>query len=138
MDLSQIPKVFWHALSFSVVALTLGLLVFGYRSSTISIEIANTKIGLNQAVNETERLNTELQKKAQVLHLAKAELQLQADNLNKELTNSNTMPSRVFESAKESVEAVEIPQEDFTKNKSYIDKIKENLLDVRQYQVPKS
>jgi hypothetical protein len=67
MDLSHIPKTFWHALSLAILAATLGLVIVAYRSSAVSIEVANTKISLSGVVSETEELAKRLQEESEAL-----------------------------------------------------------------------
>ena len=74
MDVAGIPKTFWHAVSVSILALTFGLLLIAYRSATVTIEIANTKIVLSKAIFETERLNEDLKKEALRLERARVGL----------------------------------------------------------------
>ncbi len=76
MDIVNIPKSFWHAVSISLVSLTFGFLFIAYRSSTISIEIANTKIALTQAAANVERASSALQD--QVAAVQKVQLQHRA------------------------------------------------------------
>ena len=47
MDIQQIPKTFWHALSLAVIVVSCGLTYIAYKSSSVSIEIANAKINLS-------------------------------------------------------------------------------------------
>lgn len=74
MDLTHIPKSFWHALSISIVALTFGFLIIAYRSSTISIEVANTKIALTKAASDVEKTALALQVKAKAVTESQREL----------------------------------------------------------------
>ena len=75
MDTASIPKVFWHALSFCMVIATLGLLIIAYQSTTISLEIANTKIELSTAISETKEIKGELQLENERLQKANAMLE---------------------------------------------------------------
>ncbi|SRR6266571_884940 len=147
MDLARIPNSFWNSLSFAVVALTIGLLVFGYRSTTISIEIADTKIGLNQSVNDMERINAELQQKAESLQQAKAELQGRVEQLNAEISRLNSEAAAgggrpvkplSVQPAKMPLAEITIPAEALKQNQSQLNAIKQNLIDVRQKQWPKN
>jgi hypothetical protein len=74
MEISNIPKVFWYSLSISILALTFGLLFIDYRSTSISIEVANTKIALSQALSDTEKVASTLKQEAQSLEVAQKEL----------------------------------------------------------------
>lgn len=60
MEVSQIPKSFWHAASFCMVVATLGLLYIAYSSSSVSIEIANAKIELSSALSQAKDIKHEL------------------------------------------------------------------------------
>jgi hypothetical protein len=76
MEITNIPKSFWHAVSISIISLTFGFLFIAYRSTSISIEIANTKIALTQAAVNVERASSALQD--QVAAVQKEQLQQQA------------------------------------------------------------
>ena len=60
MDISNIPKTFWHSLSIAILIATIGLTIISYKSDSVSIEIASTKISLLSAIEETEKLNGRL------------------------------------------------------------------------------
>ena len=60
MDTKNIPATFWYALSFCMVVATLGLLFIAYRSTTVSIEIANAKIELSSAISQTKEIKSDL------------------------------------------------------------------------------
>ncbi len=60
MEISHIPKSFWHAMSFCMVAATLGLLYIAYFSSSVSIEIANAKIELSSAIYQAKNIKNDL------------------------------------------------------------------------------
>ena len=50
MDIQQIPKTFWHAVSLAVIVVSCGLTFIAYQASSVSIEIANAKITLSSEV----------------------------------------------------------------------------------------
>lgn len=75
MDMANIPRSFWHALSFCMVAATLGLLYIAQSSSSVSIEIANAKIELSSAISQVKDIKSDLQ--AENIRLAEANLLLQ-------------------------------------------------------------
>lgn len=75
MDMTNIPRSFWHALSFCMVAATLGLLYIAQSSSSVSIEIANAKIELSSAISQVKDIKSDLQ--AENIRLAEANLLLQ-------------------------------------------------------------
>lgn len=80
MDTSSIPKSFWHALSFCMVTATLGIIFIAYRSSTVSIEIANAKISLSSALGTVKDIKSELEKENERLKNANDELQTKLQN----------------------------------------------------------
>ncbi len=51
MELQYIPRTFWHSLSLSVLIVSTGLTLIAYKSSTVSIELANAKINLSSEVS---------------------------------------------------------------------------------------
>jgi len=63
VDISNIPKTFWHSISIAILIATIGLTIISYKSASVSIEIANTKISLLSAIAETEKLNESLRMK---------------------------------------------------------------------------
>ena len=75
MDISNIPKSFWYALSFCMVAATLGILFIAYKSSSVSIEIANAKIKLSSAIEKTKEVRNRLQIENEKLQQTNADLQ---------------------------------------------------------------
>ena len=60
MDISNIPKTFWHSISIAILIATIGLTIISYKSASVSIEIASTKISLLSAIEKTEKLNESL------------------------------------------------------------------------------
>ncbi|SEF93465.1 hypothetical protein [Vibrio hangzhouensis] len=50
MEIQHIPKTFWHALSVAVLVVSSGLTYIAYKSSSVSIELANAKINLSSEV----------------------------------------------------------------------------------------
>lgn len=83
MDTSNIPKAFWYSLSFCMVAGTLGLLLIAYRASSVSIEIANTKIELLAAISQTKEIRDNLEAESQRLASANKLFQENIDTLAK-------------------------------------------------------
>ena len=74
MDIQYIPKTFWHALSIAVLIVTIGLTYIAYRSSSVSIELADAKINLtkevttstialSEALEEAKRAKADAEKK---------------------------------------------------------------------------
>ena len=87
MDISNIPKTFWHALSLSVVLLTGGFLVLAYQSASVSIEMANTKITLYQAAEEAKAISNEIEREYEQLE----ELQNQVQNIMSSLRKNRSL-----------------------------------------------
>ncbi|MBU4320888.1 MAG: hypothetical protein KJ739_07360 [Nitrospinae bacterium] len=109
MDISHIPRSFWHALSFCMVVATIGLLIIAYKSSSVSIEIANTKIELSSVITKTKEIRNELQIEDERLKQANKELQekLKAPKLNE--ATSKIM----LEELKKSGQRIEMSKERF-------------------------
>lgn len=80
MDTSNIPKSFWYALSFCMVTATLGIIFIAYRSSSVSIEIANAKISLSSALGTVKDIKSDLEKENERLKNANNELQAKLQN----------------------------------------------------------
>lgn len=92
MDISSIPKTFWHALSLSVLLATGGLVYIAYQSSTVSIEIANAKIQLSSAITETKEIKSDLEVENERLRQAAEELKTKI-RLLENLVSSGSPPS---------------------------------------------
>jgi hypothetical protein len=75
MDISNIPKTFWYSVSFCIIFLTISFVVIAWKSTSLTIEIANTKIGLSQAATRTEVVNEQLRGIAEELDDERKELQ---------------------------------------------------------------
>ena len=90
MDTSNIPKTFWHSLSFCMVVGTVGLLVIAYKASSVSIEIANAKIELSSAVSQTKEIKTDLEAESKRLISAKRLFQENVDALAKSAKSSKS------------------------------------------------
>jgi len=85
MDAANIPKSFWYALSFCMIVATLGLVYIAYRSTSVSIEIADAKINLSSAFGQVQDIKANLEAENQRLIQANAELQDRLKNVNAEL-----------------------------------------------------
>ncbi len=81
MDASNAPKFFWYSLSVAILACTVMLLVIAYRSTDVSIRIANAKIDLKQNAAEVEKVNDQLLQENERIKTAQAELQRKYDKL---------------------------------------------------------
>ena len=91
MDSANIPKSFWHALSFCMISATLGLISIAYRASSVSIEIADAKINLSSAISEVKDIKNELEQENKNLRRANQELQAklkEADRVVRALPDS--------------------------------------------------
>jgi hypothetical protein len=60
MYLGNIPKVFWYSLSACMLAVTFGFLYLAYKATSVSVEIAHTKVELLNAAREIKEANKEL------------------------------------------------------------------------------
>ncbi|HQT27183.1 MAG TPA: hypothetical protein PLK99_11425 [Burkholderiales bacterium] len=70
METSNIPGTFWHAPSICMIVATLGLVFIAYRSSSVSIEIADAKISLNSALSTAKDIRSDLEKENESLKAA--------------------------------------------------------------------
>jgi hypothetical protein len=115
MDIPKsIPKFFWYSLSIAILIVSIGLTYIAYRSSTVTIELANTKINLssevasstialNTAIDEAENVKKEAEKKYNQLFAEYERIKTQLDNIKeqsitadvdtKELINKLTIKS---------------------------------------------
>ena len=91
MDTSNIPKTFWHSLSVAVLACTAMLLVIAYRSTDVSIRIANAKIDLKRGVAEVERLNKDLEAENERLKAAQDRLEQKYQEIERTLKRPGTV-----------------------------------------------
>ncbi|VAX00011.1 hypothetical protein MNBD_GAMMA19-395 [hydrothermal vent metagenome] len=74
MDIAHIPKSFWRSLSFCMVVATIGVLYIAYKSSSVSIEIADAKISLSSAISTTKEIKSNLEKENERLKKVNAEI----------------------------------------------------------------
>ncbi|MBE9171396.1 hypothetical protein IQ238_29190 [Pleurocapsales cyanobacterium LEGE 06147] len=58
---NNLPPIFWYALSASLLFLASGLSLSVFKSSTLSLQIANTKLNLNNAIARTRELTQKLE-----------------------------------------------------------------------------
>lgn len=75
MDISNIPKPFWYSVSFCIVFLTISFVVIAWKSTSLTIEIANAKVSLSQAATHTEIANKQLMNVAEELYEERAQLE---------------------------------------------------------------
>jgi hypothetical protein len=75
MDISNIPKTFWYSASFCIVFLTISFVAIAWKSTSLTIEIANAKIGLSQAATRTEVVNERLRQYTEELDKERNQLE---------------------------------------------------------------
>jgi uncharacterized protein YlxW (UPF0749 family) len=135
MDISSIPKTFWHALSLSVLIATGGLVYIAYQSSTVSIEIANAKIQLSSAITETKEIKSDLEAENERLRQAAEELKTKI-RLLENLVSSDSPPSVTTETLRKlkplggenaEMRALSIPPERFKEFDSRIEQAQQYL-----------
>ena len=85
MDMSNVPKSFWHSLSFCMVVATLGLLFIAYKSSSVSIEIADAKINLSSALVTAKEIKSDLEAENERLKKANEQFQARISEIGGEL-----------------------------------------------------
>lgn len=90
MDISNIPRTFWHSLSFCMVVSTVGLLVIAYKASSVSIKIANAKIELSSAVSQTKEIKADLEAESARMITATRLFQKTADALAESAKSSKS------------------------------------------------
>ncbi len=90
MDISHIPRSFWHAISLCMVSTTFGLLYIAYKSSTVSLEIANAKINLSSAISTVKDIKVNLQAENTRLVKANQELKTKIEELQDKAVKSAT------------------------------------------------
>ncbi|MDJ0733017.1 MAG: hypothetical protein QNJ47_02860 [Nostocaceae cyanobacterium] len=79
MDISKIPLVFWYSLSVSMLSFSTGITLSSLFASTVSVEVANSKINLSKNINDVKMINNELKMKAEQLeNIEKAYKELQS------------------------------------------------------------
>jgi len=89
MDISNIPKTFWHSLSLSIVFLTFGFLFLAYKSASVSIETANMKITLHQAFEEAKQISNEIEREYEELENIQNQLQSTLRRIQESTTLQN-------------------------------------------------
>ena len=125
MDIQHIPKTFWHSLSIAVLVVSSGLTYIAYRSSTVSIELANTKINLSsELASSTIALSSALDEAKD----AKADTEKKYDEL-----------LRQYERLEERLKQLKATTDVEGSVKSLFDKLRENCPDCMNLQpLPKS
>lgn len=97
MDTSNIPRFFWYTVSVCIFAVTFGVLYLAYRSTSVSIEVANVKIELSAAAADLEGINRELEEKNNVLAETRAELERREKNLAELVSSTSARTIEVDE-----------------------------------------
>jgi len=140
MDISNIPKTFWHSVSIAILVATIGLTIIAYRSASVSIEIANTKINLLAAIEKTEKLNETLRSNNSKLKKEYMELNNFIKSFNNfdkkkngDSTNKQSGKHEAFEVqippqiSNYDLKELIIPDDQFTSVEIDLKKLKENL-----------
>jgi len=87
----NIPKFFWYSVSFAILIVSIGLTYIAYRSSTVTIELANTKINLSSEVaSSTIALNGAIEEAKKIKQEAEdkySQLLDEYERLKAQLTN---------------------------------------------------
>lgn len=118
MDVQHIPKVFWYSISASLLVVSIGLTIIAYRSSRVSIELADTKILLSSkmAADELETSKKSLKTAVKQIQSAKEYTQKEYSDLiqkNQALEAQITELQKkapTNEAAKETLEALNAPK----------------------------
>lgn len=97
MDISSIPKTFWHSISLAILTGTAGMVMIAYQSSSVSIEIANAKIQLSSAITETKDIKSDLQIENDKLRQATERLKQKINDL---IASNSKTPSKRAEAIK--------------------------------------
>jgi hypothetical protein len=93
MDLSPIPKTFWHALSAAILVVSIGLIVIAYRSQTVTIEFANTTIALSTLATRTEDTLVETEKVTASLAAEARRVKESKEQLAKSIQSNKSPPT---------------------------------------------
>ncbi len=93
MEVTHIPKSFWHTLSICMLIATIGVVYIAYRSSSVSIEIANAKINLSSAIATTKEIKSDLEKENERLKMLNSELNAELQRAEKEVAKVITDPA---------------------------------------------
>jgi len=134
MDISTIPRTFWHALSLSVLVATGGLVFIAYQSSSVSIEIANAKIQLSSAISETKGIKSDLEIENERLRQAAEELRARIQSMDRLASSNPGEPAAEAASEPEplrnegaEIKAMSIPPERFKEFDSRIEQAQQYL-----------
>jgi cell division protein FtsB len=86
---SGIPKFFWYTISFCLLMVVFFLMWIAYKSQTVNIEIASTKIQLVSSIREVEDAYSALKLKDEAMKAANALLEEENKSLKKQLASLN-------------------------------------------------
>ena len=103
MDTNNIPRSFWHACSFAIICTTVGLVFIAWKSSNVSIEIANMKIQLSSALSSVKQVRAELEGEAKTISYQTRELQIQKTLLDQGITNGSAASIEEFPAMSEHI-----------------------------------
>ena len=104
MDVPKnIPKLFWYSLSIAILVVSIGLTYIAYKSSNVTIELANTKINLTSEIASTAL-------KAALEDAKKAKFE--AEEKYKELLNKYEFIKKQMASIKSQIESDNINESD--------------------------
>ncbi len=94
MDISNIPKTFWYSVSFCIIFLTISFVVIAWKSTSLTIEIANTKIGLSQATTRTEEVVNKQLRVAEELDEERNQLESLREEILQLASQAGSKPGR--------------------------------------------
>lgn len=72
--MDNIPKIFWYAVSFAIVTITITLIALSWRAQSVSVEISSTKINLSRAIQDVQSVADALEAKEKELQATKQKL----------------------------------------------------------------
>lgn len=98
METSNIPRFFWISLSFCMVVATLGVLGIAWQSTSISIEVANTKINMSTALSDMRDIKNELELENEKLLNEKKSLRDLLHDLETAYQAPNNEPEEILQS----------------------------------------
>ncbi len=145
MELSNIPKSFWNSLSVCILILTISFVAIAWRSTSLTIEIANTKIGLSQAASDAKSVNEKLLKHVEALEAEQEQLEIvkkELVSLTADADPNRTTVGRAGLKVKDWASIMKQAQEpdkarvkDLEKLRSTLDKTQMNIQQIQQRQL---
>ncbi len=100
INFESIPKVFWYALSFCMVSITVSLIVLAFRSQEIVLNFHNTRVELSGTITDVQNAYNQLQQKQALLETKRADLEAKNKALQDLLTNNARWSHDEFSPAK--------------------------------------